>query len=221
MDLIKIVLTLILLFIVLDIIYIAYYIFHNATLKNQASSSSTTTVNTQANQNNKSTTTIPKSTTIKYVNYSNATLNLSQVVQTLGTGWIAASQQGASNSKISLENGTSMQVPSYGTANFSNNGSYLVDSWIEFNSTNKAANYAKSLFTYLFPGAIDSASIGTSGGFTYIFYSGPSINNGQAASILIANKSIYEIEIFNRGSNASISQMKELLNYQAAALNIT
>ncbi len=221
MDLIKLVLTLILLFIVLDIIYIAYYILHNVTLKNQTNSSSTTTINVQASQSNKSTTTTIQSTTIKYVNYSNATLNLSQVVQTLGTGWLAASQQGASNSKISLENSTAMEVPSYGTANFSNSGSYLVDSWIEFGSASEAANYAKYSFSYLFPGAIDSANIGTYNGFKYIFYSGPSINNGQAASILIANRSIYEVEIFNRGSNASISQMEELLNYQASALNLT
>ncbi len=221
MNAIKIILTLLLIFIIVDIVYIAYYLWHNATSKPAASSSSTTTLNASVRQNRTSTVATTASTTIKYANHPNATITLGQVISALGTGWLAASQYTANSSKLALENDTTIMVPAYGIANFSNSGSYLIAEWIEFNSTKQASNYARSAFSTLFPKSISSAEFGVSGNFTYIFYAGPSIDNGQAASIIIANDSQYSIEIFNRGSNANFAQMNALLGDQASALNLT
>lgn len=179
--------------------------------------STTSTINTTSSTA-VSTMSTSQSTSTIYNIAKNGTLNVQQVISDLGTGWTAASQHNYGSSSVYLANGTTANVNGYGVANFSNGGSFLITEWIQFKGDSAASNYANYSFETEFPGAAN-VTRGNLQNATYVFYSGLSINNGQAASAVYAYVGNYSILIFNQGTSFQLQQAKELLSSQISDLN--
>lgn len=157
-------------------------------------------------------------TTIKVESASNMTLNISQVVQALGTGWTAAGQNATYNSTtVKPANGTSATALSLAYSNFTNGGVELQSEWVKFGSQSTASSYASQSLNSIYPNA--NATTGTNGTAYYWYYAGDAINKGQAAAVIFAYDGDYAILINVKGSHVPLEQMQTLLTYQAQDLN--
>lgn len=159
-------------------------------------------------------------TTVVQVAIQNGTLNSTQVISALGTGFTAAAQYNYGPSNLTTTNGTTESVQGYGVATFGNGGQLLATEWIHFNSAAAATSYANATFQSTFPNATN-VTRGTQGNATFIFYSGDAINKGQAASVVYASDGAYGMVIFNQGTAFPLATAKTLLAAQMASLKIS
>ena len=162
-------------------------------------------------------TTASTSTTIRY-GASNMTVNVTQVISTLGTGWTAASNGRYYSTSFTMPNGTKLGISEYGISNFSNGGQFLTIEWIRFNSNSLAMEYVNGSSASM---TIRPTARGTAGNATYVFYAGDSIYQGQAASIMYAYDGPYGIYLLNKGSTFPQLYAEQMLGYQLYELNTT
>lgn len=201
--------------IIIIIVAAAYF---SLSAKHGTTSLSTTSLN----QGNSNTSTVSNAnstitTTVFPNNVQNRTLTISQVIATLGTGWTAAAQYNGNVNVIVF--GTTEMLQG-GAANFSKGGTFLVAEYIQFKSGSVAMNYVNTAFNTTFSNATN-VTRSKEGNATYIFYSGDSINRGQAASYVYAYDGPYGVLIFNQGSAFPLPQAEQLLSYQISDLNAT
>ena len=162
-------------------------------------------------------TTISATTTVKN-NPSNMTVNITQVISTLGTGWTAASNGRYYSTNFTMPDGTKLGMASYGVSNFSNGGQFLTIEWIRFDNSSIAREYVNGSSAAM---SIKPTSTGTAGNATYVFYAGDSIYQGQAASIMYAYDGPYGIYLLNKGSTFPQLYAEQMLGYQLFDLNTT
>jgi hypothetical protein len=204
--------------IVIIIALVAIALFESPGKSTTSLSSTIASTTTPVSSTMAQSTSTANTTTIAQGPVQNKTLTESQVISTLGTGWISASQSNYGPSEATLLNGTTEGVQGYGIANFTNGGEFLVTEWVKFQSTSQAAEYANSTFRSSFPTAMN-ATTGTQGNATYTFYSGSSINKGQAASVIYAHEGTYAVLILNLGTSFPSSVGQQLLAAQLSNLN--
>lgn len=157
------------------------------------------------------------STTVEY-GTSNMTVNITQVISTLGTGWTAASNGRYYSTSFTMPNGTKLGITGYGLSNFSNGGQFLTIEWIRFDSNALAMEYVNGSSASM---TIKPTARGTAGNATYVFYAGDSIYQGQAASIMYAYDGPYGIYLLNKGSTFPQLYAEQMLGYQLYELNTT
>lgn len=190
-------------------------------------SSPTTTIPTTTSVSNQQVTTVPPTslsttaptTTVLQGKPQNDTLTISQVISSLGTGWTSVAAYNYAASNITAYNGSKMEVQGYGSANFSNGGEFLQTEWVQFQSPQQASNYVNASFKSNYPNGPTTTQ--KEGNATYYFYSGESINNGQAASIIYAYHGSYGVFIFNQGTAFPQSTATQLLSAQLTNLGTT
>lgn len=213
--------------IVIAIIAIAYVAISGN--HQQSATSTTSAVSTTISNQTQNTTTFPTTATSTIIaggsnsttqsNVSNMTLTQDQVISSLGTGWIAASQYNYGASNVTLPDGPNVYVSGYGISNFSKSGSFLTVQWVKFQTEAQAAMYINTTFTPPYPSS--ARQTGSINNATYVFYSGDSINLGQAATAMAAYYKNYAVIIINNGTTFPLSQAEQLLTNQISNLNAT